>query len=260
VRWTGAAFRVAAFAAAGSAAFAAALIVLAPATLVDAGLERASEGRLRLAGAEGSLWSGAGWIEIRDARGTSGVAKRIAWRVLPASVLRGRLAAEVQLGEAAAPFPLTLSFSRIEIAHAGVRLPAAALGLGVPRLAPFGLTGDLQVEIPHLAFERGRMEGDATLRWRAAGSALTPIAPLGDYEVQLKAAGSGLHAILSTLEGPLQLEGKGTWSNGAAPSFLAVARVPAQYEEQLSPLLRLIAIERGAGSFEISSSTPAFGH
>jgi general secretion pathway protein N len=102
------------------------------------------------------------------------------------------------------------------------------------------------------------MDGAATLKWRAAGSALTPISPLGDYEVHFKAVGPAVHAALRTLEGPLQLEGKGTWSNGAPPSFLVTARVPAQHQEQLAPLLGLIAVERGAGRFELSSSNLAF--
>lgn len=41
-----------------------------------------------------------------------------------------------------------------------------------------------------------------------------------------------------------------TGSNGDSPSYLATARVAAQ----LAPLLCLIALERGAGSFEISSN------
>src|SRR6185369_16222391 len=99
VRWGGAAF--------GAAAFAAALIAFAPATLIDAQLERSSEGRFRLAGAQGTLWSGAGWIEILDAQGASGLAQPIAWRLAPWQLLRGRLVAEVALGDAA-PFPITL--------------------------------------------------------------------------------------------------------------------------------------------------------
>jgi len=47
------------------AAYAAFLVVLAPATLLDAGLRRASAGKLRLAQAHGSLWSGSGRLEIR---------------------------------------------------------------------------------------------------------------------------------------------------------------------------------------------------
>ena len=58
-------------------------------------------------------------------------------------------------------------------------------------------------------------QGDATLRWRAAGSALTPVSPLGDYEVHFKAVGAAVHAELRTLAGPLQLDGKGTWANGS---------------------------------------------
>ncbi len=243
----------------GLGAYAAALIALAPATLIDARLERASGGRLRLAEAQGSLWSGAGWIEIRNADGRSGVAKRLAWRVLPESLLRARLVAEVALDQAARPFPLTLSFSGVEIADASIHLPAAALGLGMSRLAPLRLSGDVLLVIPRLSLERGGMAGDATLQWRAAGSALTPISPLGDYEVRFKAVGPTVHAALSTLEGPLQLDGKGTWSNGAPPSFLVTARVAVRHQEQLAPLLALIAVERGAGRFELSSNKAAFG-
>jgi general secretion pathway protein N len=235
------------------------LIALAPATLIDARLERASEGRVRLAEARGSLWSGAGWIEIRDADGRAAVAKRLAWRVLPQSLLRGHLVAEVELDPPAKAFAVTISLSRIEIADAAIHLPAAALGVGMPKLAPFRLTGDVLVNIPHLSVQRGRMDGNATLQWRAAGSALTPVSPLGDYEVQFKAVGPGVHAALRTLQGPLQLDGKGSWANGGQSSFFATAQVAAQHQEQLAPLLRLIAREHDAGRFELSSSQTAFG-
>jgi general secretion pathway protein N len=245
VRWRAPAF--------GLAVYAAALIVLAPASLIDARLEQASGGRLRLAEAQGSLWAGAGWIEVRDALGRSGIAQRISWRVLPGALLRARLATEIRLERADRPFLLAVSLSGIEITDAGVDLPAAALGLGVAQLAPFRLTGEVRVDIPRLSLQRGRADGDATLRWRAAGSALTPISPLGDYEMHFKAVGPAVHAELRTLAGPLQLDGKGSWANGAAPNFRATARIPAQHQEQLAPLFRLIAIERGAGIFELQA-------
>jgi hypothetical protein len=68
-----------------------------------------------------------------------------------------------------------------------------------------------------------------------------------------------VRAALSTQEGPLQLEGSGTWTQGAPPDFIVTALVAAAQQAQLAPLLRLIAIERGAGRFEISSANPAFG-
>ena len=245
--------------AAGIAAFAFALVAFAPATLIDARLAALSDGRLRITEAQGSLWSGSGWLEAREANGSAGIAKRLAWRVLPISLLRGQLVAEIELDQSARRFPITVSLSRVDIADADFNLPAAALGLGVPKLGPFRLTGDVLVKIPHLSVERGRIDGDATLRWRAAGSALTRIAPLGDYEVRFKASGRAVQAVLSTLEGPVRLDGNASWSNGAAPSFLATASIPPQHQDQLAPLFRLIAIERGAGLFELSSSQAPFG-
>jgi general secretion pathway protein N len=235
----------------GLGAYALALIAAAPATLVDAGLQRASEGRLRLAEAQGTLWSGSGQIEIRNTGGRSGVARSLAWRVVPESLLRGHLVCEVELEQATKRFPVTISLSRIELANADINLPAAVLGLGVPKLAPLGLTGDVLIHVASLSIARDAMEGNATLQWRTAGSTLAPISPLGDYEVRLDGEGMTVHAYLRTIEGPLQLDGKGSWTHGNNPAFLAMARVPAQHEQQLAPLLRLIAVERGKGRFEL---------
>jgi len=146
---------------------------------------------------------------------------------------------------------VTLSLSRIELANADISLPAAVLGLGVPKLAPLGLTGDVVIHVASLSIERDAMDGNATLQWRAAGSALTTVSPLGDYEVRLDGEGMTVHAYLRTIEGPLYLDGKGSWKRGDVPAFLAMARVAAQYQQQLAPLLRLIAVERGEGRFEL---------
>jgi general secretion pathway protein N len=235
----------------GVVAYALALIATAPATLIDANLRSASHGRLRLAEARGTLWSGSGRVEIREADGRTGVGRNVVWRVMPESLLRGRLLCPAGLAEAAGRFPVTLSFSRVELANADVSLPAAVLGLAVPRLAPLGLTGEVLIHVGHLSFAGGEMEGNATLRWRAAGSALTPVSPLGEYELRLDGGGAMVHAALSTLSGPLQLEGKGSWKFGDNAAFLGTARVPPQHREQLAPLLRLIAVENGRGAFEL---------
>jgi general secretion pathway protein N len=231
--------------------YALALIASAPATLIDAGLKRATEGRLRLAEARGTLWSGSGQFEIRDKDGRSGVSKSVAWRAVPQSLLRGHLVCEVGLGQAQKRVPVTLSLSRIELANVDFNLPAAVLGLGVPKLAPLGLTGDVAIHVAALSIARGAIVGNATLQWLAAGSALSPVSPLGDYEVRLDGTGTTVGALLRTIKGPLRLEGRGTWTNGSAPSLLATARVPEQQREQLAPLLRLIAVERGEGNFDL---------
>jgi general secretion pathway protein N len=235
----------------GLSVYAVAVIATAPATLVDSGLRHASQDRLRLAEAQGTLWSGSGQIEFRDPGGRTGVSKNFAWRFLAESLLRGRLVCEVELDQSAKRFPVTISLSRIEIANAEISLPAAVLGLGVPKLAPLGLTGEVLLHVASLAIERKEMQGNATLQWRDAGSVLTPISPLGDFELRLDGEGATVHAYLRTIQGPLRLEGKGSWANGDHPVFLATARVPARHQLQLAPLLRLIAVERGEGNFEL---------
>ncbi|MFY9327465.1 MAG: type II secretion system protein N [Georgfuchsia sp.] len=235
----------------GLVAYALGLIATAPATLIDARLEQSSAGALRLAEASGTLWSGTGLIEIRDANRSRGIAKSIAWNIRPAYLLRGKLRYEVTLDHAAQHFPVTVSPSQIEVISASINLPAATLGLGVPQLAPLGLSGDMLLNIPRLAFRRDSVQGNATLQWRGAGSAFTRVSPLGDYELRLEGDGATVKGSLRTLQGPLQLDGEGSWSNNRNPVFSGTARIPPQHKQQLAPLLRMIAVERGDGSFAL---------
>ena len=231
--------------------YALALVATAPATMLDAELQRASDGRLRLAEARGSLWSGTGQLEMRDARGRSGAARRITWRLRPGWLLLARIGYEIELDPAPRPFALTISWSHIEIDKAEINLPAAALGLGLPKLAPLELTGDMRLRISSLSIGRDATRGSASLRWRAAGSALTPVSPLGDYEVRLEGEGAVARLTLLTLKGPLQLDGQGSWLSGRRPAFRATAQVPPELRQRLAPFLRLIAVERGAGHFAL---------
>ncbi|MEO8158224.1 MAG: type II secretion system protein N [Betaproteobacteria bacterium] len=242
-RWSGIAI--------GLGAYVIALIAMAPATLIDGSLRSASLGRMRLAEARGTLWSGSGQIEVRDAGARTGVAQSLTWRAMPLSLLRAHLVFEVGLERSEKTFPVTISFSRIALANADMSLPATALGLGIPKLAPLGLTGDVFIHVANLSIGRDAMNGIATLQWRAAGSNLTPVAPLGDYEVRLDGEGRTVHAYLRTIEGPLWFDGKGSWTQGANPDFLVTARISPEYQKQLAPLMRLIAVERQEGRFEV---------
>jgi general secretion pathway protein N len=232
-------------------AYALGLVAMAPASLVDSSLEQATDGRLRLTEARGTLWSATGQLEVRDRMQRTAVARSVAWRVLPLYFLRGQLRGEVVLDQAAKPFPLTLSPSQIELADADINLPAAALGVGEPKLAPLGLTGDVLLHVARLSLGRKAIEGSASLQWRGAGSAFTRVSPLGDYELRIEGAGATVRATLRTLQGPLQLDGQGSWTSGARPVFLGTARVAPEQRQQLAPLMRMIALERGDGTFEL---------
>lgn len=226
------------------------LLAAAPATLLDRGLRDASEGRVRLAEASGTVWSGAGRLQTRDPRGRAGLSEGVKWRLRGFNPLRAKLVFRVELASGLRAFPLSFSWSGLEVAGAEFQLPAVALGHLLPQLAPLGLRGEAHVQIPRLAFGTNSVHGGAALQWRGAGSALTPVSPLGDYEFRVEAAGTEGRSTLTTLRGPLQLDGRGSWRDGSRPLFLATARMPPLLKPQLAPFLRLVAVEQGDGSFE----------
>lgn len=237
--------------AAGLGAYTLALLVTAPATLLDVGLRLASDGKMRLVEAKGTLWSGSGLIEIHDQGRYTGVAKSMTWRLRKDAALRARFTYEVKFDLENPPFPVTLFWSRIELKNADISLPAAALGIGLAKLGPLGLTGDVNLHIDSLSLGRITTLGSATLQWLMAGSALAPISPLGNYELRLNANGATVQASLHTLQGPLQLDGQGSWSSGRQPVFFATAYTSPELQQRLAPFLRLIAVERDAGRFEL---------
>ena len=73
---------------AGAILLAAALIIEAPATLLDRRVADLTDGRIRIAAATGTVWRGAGELTLLP----DGVRIPIAWRLEPMPLLRGVLA------------------------------------------------------------------------------------------------------------------------------------------------------------------------
>jgi len=234
----------------GIGLYAVALAILAPARLLDARLDAASEGRLRLVSGEGTLWSGQAVAELRDDAGRRRWAAPLGWRLRPAALLAGRLDYRIVTAPGASLASLSLSPSRVELSGLDLALPANALAATLPDLAPWGVGGEVRVVADRLGFGPAHASGGLKLQWLAAGSLLSPVAPLGDYVLEAEARDAGWQARLHTLAGPLQLSGQGAWPAGGVPDFEASARLPPELQAELSPFLRLVAVERGDGSFQ----------
>lgn len=237
-------------AAIGIAAYAICLFTTAPAGLLDTALDRLSEGRLRLSEAHGSLWAGSGRIELRDPEGRHGMAERCDWQLASASLWPAALRYSVRMASSGRTFPMSLSISSIELSGAELAIPADVLGLLLPRLTPLGLAGSLDLKVAMLSVTPAQVLGDARMTWRDAGSALSPIAPLGSYDISIDAGPAGTRMVLRTLDGPLQLDGDVSLVRGKQAQFRIVATLPPAYRPQLAPLLALISVERGEGRFE----------
>ncbi|HQQ64243.1 MAG TPA: type II secretion system protein N [Pseudomonadales bacterium] len=244
----------------GAGIYLLALLLTAPATLIDALLEKKfpayeKQGGLRLVAAQGTVWRGSGRLEVRNANHRAARLGDIAWRAAPAYLLRGEILYNIAWEKSAATFPVAIGFSHLNIRHAAVAVPATVLGIGLPTLAPLGLSGTLQLHIPQLTVTRSGTVGSASLQWLTAGSTMSPVAPLGDYQLDLTAEKTGnlptMHATLTTLQGALQLQGQGMWQQGMAPTLDTTARLLPAAQQQLAPFLRMIAVERDDGSFHL---------
>jgi hypothetical protein len=85
-----------------AAVLAATLVAASPARWAAAAVERASDGRVRIAAATGTAWSGRGDVVVRTDGGEVTLRGAV-WKWLPARVLAGELAFEVRAEHAAGP-------------------------------------------------------------------------------------------------------------------------------------------------------------
>jgi len=245
-----------------AAVYLAGLVAWAPASLSGALLGSASAGLVGLADAQGTLWRGSGKLNIGVGRG--GFPRQVSWRFAPAALLRGRLGYEVRPGSDR-PFTVSVGLGAVEISGLDLRLPASTLGTAVPRLAPLGLTGEVRVEAPLLVLdharqgpalaERGlpRLQGNLTVQWLDAGSRFAPESPFGAYALVMRADSAHVQARITTLKGPLNLTGEGQWDNGARPALYTRISVPPDRQAKFGPFLRMFAVEKGEGQFELPS-------
>jgi hypothetical protein len=74
------------------------LVAAPPAPWAAAAVERATDGRVRIAAATGTAWSGRGDVVVRTDRGEVTL-RGVAWRWLPARMLAAELAFEVRAAQ-----------------------------------------------------------------------------------------------------------------------------------------------------------------
>ncbi|HJV70661.1 type II secretion system protein N [Ideonella sp.] len=244
-----------------------ALIAFAPASWLADAVARASNGRLLLAEAEGSLWRGSALPVLTGGPGSRDAAvlpSRLDWSLSPFfGGLRLRLAQpcciEPGLELEWRPGWNTTSLV-VRPGPAGVgHWPAAWLeGLGAPwnTLRP---GGQLRLATQGLTLEsRGgvwQVQGRADLDWLQASSRLSTLDALGSYRIGLTGApagGAGSAAArpaitLRTLDGALQLNGSGQWGERGL-KFTGEARAAPGFEPALNNLLNIIGRRTGASS------------
>ncbi len=227
----------------------------APAAWVGTVLADATNQRISLNQAQGTVWQGSAVLVFKGGSGSTDVARlpgRISWHLLPTWLgLRGNVGISC-----CAQHPWRISAQAkwggadVSLNAPSLNLPASVLaGLGTP-WNTLGLQGQLlfSSESLHLSIREGRLAlaGQAQLDVSQAHSRLSTLRPVGSYRVSLD-GGDVPRIHLSTLEGALQLSGNGQWL-GQRLRFSGEARALEGQEPALQNLLNIIGRRQGARS------------
>jgi general secretion pathway protein N len=224
------------------------LVAFAPASLMGSVLERASGGTLTLAQTTGSLWQGSGVVLLRQKTRYQTLGS-YRWNLKLFSA-----ALQVQAGNAP---PMTVRYvpftGRINIDNLRITLPVSIIEIAAPQLGPYQLQGSLEASGNHLTLDAAGMNGQVTMDWLHAASALSEIRPLGDYRILLQGNGGALDAQLSTLSGKLLLSGKGGFDKTTGMRFTGTAQAaPGTAETELNEMLHHIGPEISPGVFTLA--------
>lgn len=247
--------------------FAAALlivIIIITATLPAAWLapvmERQTGGRFSLGDAEGSLWRGSAFLGVVStgdpaARGRVPLVPllpgRFHWRLSP-MLLLGRVDMRIDNPDVLTqPVHLQGNWHQWALTPSAMMLPAerlSALGAPLNTLKPSGhMRLSWQTFMLSDSPEGIMMDGAMQLDMTEIASALSPVKPLGAYQLQVGWRGARAQLTLKTLSGPLQLQGGGVLANGRL-QFSGEAWAQEGQEQRLAILLNLLGQRRRIGN------------
>ncbi len=242
---------------AGIASIVLTVLIFFPASWITAMVEKQTAGRLTLGDAHGTLWRGSAFIG-GAASGNDPVSPllpgRFSWRISP-MVLLGSVDAELENADALSQtISVKGNWHQWQVSPGTILLPAdrlAALGAPLNTVQPSGQMR-LSWEALQLTQQNGTIEmaGTMNLKIDDLGSRLSPIKPLGSYDLALDWQGTRASAMLKTVAGPMLLNGSGRFANGRL-QFSGTAQAETGQEERLANFLNLLGQRRKEGDKDV---------
>jgi general secretion pathway protein N len=229
------------------------IVCYAPAQWLALVIENATDGRVQLQHARGTIWHGSGqWVLSPGPGGRHALAlpQRLLWQMHPdwEGGLQWVLHAECcQQNPWIFEISPRLTGWQIRLQANQSHWPLAWLsGLGAP-WNTIGLQGQALLHHSHmqLTWESGHwtLTGSAKLTLQDVSSDLSTLKPLGKYELTLEGGEQPLLQ-LRTLDARLQLQGKGHWQNGHW-LFSGEAQASQGHEQVLGNLLGVLGQRQG---------------
>lgn len=225
------------------------LIVEMPASWFAWGLNRYTQGTVRLDPTAGSLWGGKGRLVIYYPKTTPHDFGQAEWRINPFWLFAGRAQLSVQTSHQDRQIKATLGVARnsFMLKDTEAELPAPFIARIYPPLSLISPQGNIRISTAKLMLAPEMMEGAALLEWQNAGSSLSPVQPLGAYRLDINGAGETATLRLGTAQGALELAGQGEWQARTGRIRLNGSAVPRERAAELEPLLTLMGNDQGGG-------------
>lgn len=224
------------------------LLVLLPAAWITPQFTRSTGGHVNLVNPAGSLWHGSASLMLAAGADTSTATLlpgRVEWHTSFWPLFTGRVHMTM-LQSDAMPTPITVDATRrgAVLTQGALAVPASLLaGLGAP-FNTLDLQGDVRLAWSDWRSFGNEAFGQLTVTLNDASSRVSLVKPLGSYRVVFQAEGASSTIDLSTLKGPLMLNGHGMISAGST-SFNGVATAAPEARDNLAGLLNLLGRPSG---------------
>ncbi len=231
------------------------LLVTLPAAWITPQFAKATHGHVNLVEPAGSLWQGSAVLML--AAGPDGSAAtllpgRIEWRTAFWPLFTGRVQMQMRQSEA---MPDAV---RVEMTPRGatmssgaIAVPASLLvGLGAP-FNTLNLQGGVRLSWTDWRSFGKEAFGQLVVLLSEMSSSVSRVKPLGSYRVVIQAEGAAATVDLSTVKGPLLLNGHGSFSAGAS-SFQGTASATPDARDNLAGLLNLLGVPTGPGTVALN--------
>ena len=236
------------------------LIIEMPASWFAWGLNRYTQGTVRLDPIAGSLWAGNGRLVIYYPPTTPHEFGQTEWRINPLWLFAGRVQLSLQANHQDRQIKTTLGAARnsFMLKDTEAEVPAAFVAQIYTPLSLINPQGKVRISAEDLTLSPDKVEGTAALEWLNAGSSLSSVQPLGDYRLDVVGAEKNANLKLTTLRGDLEFAGQGQWQLDTGLAQINGSAIPRARAGELESLLNMIGPDQGGGrrALAINASHP----
>jgi general secretion pathway protein N len=166
------------------------LIIEMPASWFAWGLNRYTQGSVRLDPTAGSLWGGKGRLVIYYPPTTPHEFGQTEWRINPLWLVAGRVQLSLQANHQDKRIKTTLGLARhsFRLKDTEAEFPATFMAQLYTPLSLISPQGKVRISTENMTLAPDKVDGVAALEWLSAGSSLSSVQPLGDYRLEITGA------------------------------------------------------------------------